>query len=91
MYTIVSLLSLVLEVFLWLVIATVMVSWLVAFRVLNPRNKHVFRFCELLNTLTNPVVMPIRKIVPPIGGIDLTPMVIIFGIYFLQKILWSLV
>lgn len=91
MLTVVYILSLALNIFLWLIIFTVVISWLVIFGVLNTRNKWVFKFCELLNTLTNPVVSRVRKIVPPVGGIDLTPMIIIFGIYILQELLWSLV
>jgi len=88
---IVQLLSLALDLFLWLIIITVVVSWMVVMGVLNTRNRWVYKFCNLLNTLTNPVVRPIRKLVPAIGGIDLTPMIIIFGVYFLKNILWSLV
>ena len=91
MLMIVQLLSLALDLFLWLIIITVVVSWMVVMGVLNTRNRWVYKFCNLLNTLTNPVVRPIRKLVPAIGGIDLTPMIIIFGVYFLKNILWSLV
>lgn len=91
MLMIVQLMSLALDLFLWLIIITVVVSWMVVMGVLNTRNRWVYKFCDLLNTLTNPVVRPIRKLVPAIGGIDLTPMIIIFGIYFLKSLLWSLV
>jgi YggT family protein len=90
MAMIIQLLILALDVFFWLIIMTVVVSWLVVFDVINMRNKWVYKFCNLLNQATNPVVLRVRKYVPPIGGIDLTPMVIIFGIYFLQRLLYSL-
>jgi YggT family protein len=79
-----------LTIYLWLIIFTVVVSWLVAFDVLNIRNKWVRKFCELLNMATNPLVMRLRKVIPPLGGVDITPMVIIFGIYILQGLLISL-
>ena len=72
------------------IIATVTVSWLVAFDVLNTRNKWVWKACDLLNCITNPVVLPLRKIIPPLGGIDITPMVIIFGLMGAEKLLEQL-
>lgn len=76
-----------LNVYFWIVIATVLASWLVAFDVLNTKNKWVYKVCDLMNKATNPLVLRLRKIIPPVGGIDLTPMVIIFGIIFLQNLL----
>ena len=90
MNAIIGLLLLALDIYLWLIIFTVIVSWLVAFDVLNTRNRWVYLLCEWLNRLTNPVVQRVRRYVPPIGGIDLTPMVIIFGIWLLQTLLISL-
>lgn len=87
---IVSILMLLLNIYLWLIIFTVIVSWLVAFDVLNTRNRWVYKLCEILNRLTNPVVQRVRRYVPPLGGIDITPMVIIFGIYLLQNLLLML-
>ena len=87
---IVSILMLLLNIYLWLIIFTVIVSWLVAFDVLNMRNRWVYKLCEILNRLTNPVVQRVRRYVPPLGGIDITPMVIIFGIYLLQSLLLML-
>ena len=79
-----------LNVYFWIVIATVLASWLVAFDVLNTKNKWVYKACDLMNKATNPLVLRLRKIIPPVGGIDLTPMVIIFGIIFLQNLLGGL-
>jgi YggT family protein len=76
-----------LTAYFWIIILTVMVSWLVVFDVLNTRNKLVFKACNLLNAITNPLILRLRKVVPPLGGVDLTPMIVIFGIYFLQIML----
>jgi YggT family protein len=81
---VINLLILALDIYFWIIILTVVVSWLVIFEVLNTRNKWVLKGCNLLNTITNPLVMRLRKVIKPIGGVDVTPMVIIFGIYFLQ-------
>ncbi len=90
MDVIVSILMLLLNIYLWLIIFTVIVSWLVAFEVLNTRNRWVYKMCEVLNRLTNPVVQRVRRYVPPLGGIDITPMIIIFGIWALQNLLLML-
>jgi len=87
MVLLIDLLLIALQAYFWLIILTVVVSWLVVFDVLNTRNKWVYKACDLLNKLTNPLVLRLRKIIPPLGGIDLTPMVIIFGIYFLMQLL----
>lgn len=81
---VINLLIIALDIYFWIIILTVVVSWLVIFEVLNTRNKWVLKACNLLNTITNPLVMRLRKFIKPIGGVDVTPMVIIFGIYFLQ-------
>jgi YggT family protein len=90
MVLLIDLLIFALNVYFWLIIVTVLVSWLVVFDVLNTRNKWVYKGCNLLNKVTNPLVTRLRKVIPPLGGVDLTPMVIIFGIYFLQMLLWEL-
>lgn len=79
-----------LDVFFWVVILSVVVSWLIVFGVLNVRNKWIYKFCITLDKITNPLVLRLRKVIPPVGGIDLTPMVIIIGIYILQRILYGL-
>lgn len=80
---------LLLQIYFWILILTVVVSWLVAFNVINTRNKWVYKFCQLLNMATEPLVKRLRKFIPPMGGFDFTPMVIILGIYLLQEALIS--
>lgn len=84
------LLILVLDIFLWLIIASVVVSWLVMFDVLNTRNKWVFKGLQLLNRLTEPVMSRLRKVIPPVGGIDITPIAVFFIIYLLKGFLFSM-
>ncbi len=90
MNLIIGLLILALDIYLWLIIASVMVSWLVIFGVLNLRNKGVAKAVDMLNRITNPLMMKLRKVVPPLGGIDITPIIIIFGIYILKGLLLEL-
>ncbi len=90
MNLIIGLLILALDIYLWLIIASVMVSWLVIFGVLNLRNKGVAKAVDMLNRITNPLMMTLRKYIPPLGGIDITPIIIIFGIYILKGLLLEL-
>lgn len=90
MNAIIQLLIWTLDIYLWLIILSVIVSWLIVFDVLNTRNKWVYKFCSLLNRLVNPGMEQLRRVIPPLGGIDLTPMVMIFGIYLIQGFLYSL-
>ncbi|MFH1158479.1 MAG: YggT family protein [Pseudomonadota bacterium] len=80
-----------LSAYLWLIICNVLASWLVAFDVLNTRNRWVFKACGLLNKLTDPGMVRLRRFVPPMGNLDWTPMVMILMIYLLQSFLYGLI
>ena len=90
MNDIIHLLILALDVYIWLIIASIVVSWLVVFNVLNMRNKWVYKLTDLLDRATMPGMAQLRRVIPPLGGIDLTPMVLMFGIYIVQGFLYSL-
>ena len=74
----------ILEFYKWVVIAAVVASWLAAFNVINPNNNFVRSILRLLIALTEPVFRPIRKVIPPVGGFDLSPIVVFVVIWFLQ-------
>lgn len=82
-----QLLILALTVYFWIIIASVVISWLIAFGVMNTRNPQAANILKLLHKVTEPVYRPIRKVIPSIGGIDLSPIVVIFGIQILQHII----
>ena len=73
-----------LEIYKWIVIAAVIVSWLIAFNVINTYNNFVRSLLHLLNALTEPVFRRIRKFLPAVGGLDLSPIVVFVIILFLQ-------
>ena len=80
----------VLEIYKWIVIAAVIVSWLTAFNVINQHNQFVRTLLRILIALTEPVFRPIRKVLPAIGGLDLSPIVVFVIIWFLQyTITWA--
>jgi YggT family protein len=74
----------ILEIYKWIVIVAVIVSWLTAFNVINVRNNFVQSALRILYALTEPVFRPVRKVIPPVGGLDLSPIVVFVVIWFLQ-------
>jgi YggT family protein len=74
----------VLGVYSWIIIAAVVLSLLVTFRVINGFRPEVFRIQRFLDTVTEPVLRPIRRRLPPMGGLDLSPVVALLGISVIQ-------
>lgn len=75
----------VLDFYIWVLIAGAVLSWLVAFNILNTGNRLVRVVGEFLYSITEPVLRPIRRVLPAMGGLDLSPLVLIFIIMFLQS------
>jgi YggT family protein len=90
MFFIGQLLLLALQIYSWIIIASVIISWLVAFEVINVKNEQAQNLLRALDKVTKPVYDPLRKFIPPIGGIDVTPIVVLFGIYILEQIVVQL-
>jgi YggT family protein len=80
----------VLELYIWVVIASVILSWLVAFNVINTRNSFVHQIGNFLHRATEPVLQPIRNFLPSLGGIDLSPLVLILLLVFVRRLLWQM-
>lgn len=74
-----------LEIYSFIIIATVIVSWLIAFNVISMENPTARKLVLLLGRLTDPVLRPVQRYIPSIGGIDITPIIVIFAIMFLQR------
>lgn len=89
MHSLVILISQVINIYLWIVIAMVIMSWLIAFNVVNLGNKFVYSVHDILNKLTEPVLGPIRRFLPNLGGIDLSPIVLVLGLLFVQNLLFE--
>ncbi len=81
-----SLLLFALDVYMWIIIAEVVISWLIVFDVINVRHPKAQSLLEIVARLTRPVMKPIRKVIPPIAGLDLSPIVAIFAIMVLQQL-----
>jgi YggT family protein len=84
-----TLISQLIEFYIWIVIASAVLSWLVAFDVVNMRNRFVFMLGDALNRLTEPVYRRIRQFLPDMGGLDLSPLIVIFGLIFLRNLMWE--
>jgi YggT family protein len=74
----------ILDVYKWIVIAAVIVSWLAAFNVINERNNFVRSLLRVLYNLTEPVFRPIRRLLPAMGGLDLSPLIVLLIIATIQ-------
>ncbi len=77
----------VIGLYITLVVVQVVLSWLVAFNVINTRNRFVYMVGDFLSRITEPALKPIRRLLPTMGGIDLSPVVLILGLYFLRVLL----
>jgi len=84
---VVQLVLVVLDILVWLLIASAIMSWLYAFGVVNSRNQFVRMVGEFLYRITEPVLRPVRSVVPNIGGIDISPIVVILLVFFLQTLI----
>lgn len=86
-FVVLSLILHVLNLILYLVMAWAIMSWLLAFNVINYHNAFVRRLWEILDALTEPLVRPIRRILPNLGGVDISPVILGLGIVFLQDLI----
>jgi len=86
-YAIVDLLLTILDLYWWIVVASFIVSWLVAFDVINTRSSAVYSIRRALAAMTEPLYEPIRRVVPAFGGLDFSPMIVLLGLQFLRNLI----
>lgn len=84
------LLDLAFNIYIGIIIVQVLISWLIVFDVVNASNAQAQNLIELLKKATDPLYKPLRKYIPPIGGIDITPIIVIFGLSLARNILIGL-
>jgi YggT family protein len=77
---------LVIDLYIWVVIASAILSWLVAFNVVNTNNRFVLSIADMLYRLTEPALRPIRNILPNLGGIDISPVILILLLLFFRDV-----
>jgi len=86
LYALFSIVDMILQILVWVIIVQVIISWLVAFNVVNTSSNFVRTIFVGLDRLTAPLYRPIRKIMPDFGGIDFSPIVLILAIQILRKL-----
>lgn len=82
------LISTLIQLYIWIVIASAVLSWLVAFNVVNPHNNVVRAIGETLYRLTEPALRPIRNVLPSLGGLDISPVILIIILLFIQRLVF---
>lgn len=87
MRAILDVVLLALSLYTYVIIASAIFSWLYAFNIVNPRNQVIGMIGEMLYKLTEPALRPIRQRMPNLGGIDISPIVLLLGIILLQNII----
>jgi YggT family protein len=87
MRAILDVLLLALELYWWIIIASAIFSWLFAFNVINSRNQFVGMVGQFLHQATEPALRPIRRFMPNLGTIDISPIILLLIIFFLQQVI----
>jgi YggT family protein len=87
MLELLAFISYLLTLYIYIIFAAVILSWLMVFNVVNPRNRFVAMLAEFLYRITEPVLGPIRRLLPNLGGIDISPLIVILIIFFIQSVI----
>jgi YggT family protein len=90
MHAIFNLFNTVITIYIWLLIASVVLSWLIAFNVISTGNRFVYEIRDFLYRITEPLLRPIRNLLPNLGGIDISPVVLILALYFIRDLAFEL-
>ena len=90
MKSIFILLDSVITIYLWVIIVNALLSWLVAFNILNTQNRFVFSVLDTTYKLTDPVLSRIRRFVPTFGSIDISPIILILALMFLRNLVFEI-
>ena len=87
MRALIDVILIALQIYIYLLIAAAVLSWLIAFNVVNTRNQFVAVVGEFLYRITEPALRPIRNLLPNLGGIDISPVILIFVIIFIRYVI----
>ena len=80
----------IITIYLWIIIINAILSWLVAFNILNTQNRFVFSVLDATYKMTNPALNKIRKFIPTFGSIDISPVILILLLMFLRNIIFEI-
>jgi len=90
MKSIFILLDSIITIYLWIIIINALLSWLVAFNILNTQNRFVYSVLEVTYKLTDPALNRIRRFLPTFGSIDISPIILILALMFLRNIIFEI-
>jgi YggT family protein len=90
MKSIFILLDSIITIYLWIIIVNALLSWLVAFNILNTQNRFVFAVLDATHKMTDPALNKIRSFIPTFGSIDVSPVVLILFLMFLRNIIFEI-
>ena len=76
----------VIQLYIWVIIASAIFSWLIAFNVVNTQNRFVYSVADMLYRVTEPALRPIRSVLPNLGGIDISPVILILLLLFIRDV-----
>lgn len=89
MNSLIILILTVIELYIWVLIISAVLSWLIAFNVVNTHNRFVYTVSDFLYRVTEPALRPIRRFVPQLGGVDISPVVLILLLIFLKNLIYE--
>lgn len=87
MHSLLILIDTVLDLYTWVLVIWVVMSWLISFNVINTHNRFVYVLSDILYRLTEPALRPLRRILPNLGGLDISPLVLVLLIFFVRNLL----
>ena len=89
MHSLLNLIDTLITLYIWVLIISAIMSWLAALNVVNTQNRFVYAVGDVLYRATEPALRPLRKVIPNLGGIDVSPVVLILGLVFLRNLMWE--
>lgn len=90
MSSVLWLISEIIDIYVFVIVVSVVMSWLIAFNVVNTSNRFVYTVGDFLYRITEPALRPIRRVLPSLGGIDISPVVLILLLLFLRRLMFEI-
>ena len=90
MYSLLWLIDTVINLYIWVLIISAVMSWLIAFNVINTSNRAVYMISDFLYRVTEPALRPIRRFIPSLGGVDISPVILILLLAFLRRLIFEM-
>lgn len=89
MHSLLQLISTIIDLYVWALIIFIIMSWLVQFNVINSSNRFVYVVMDFLYKITEPVLRPIRSLMPNLGGIDISPIILVLALQFARSLMFE--